>query len=302
MRRNAAPRTSGRRVRAAAGLPKVVHGCGDGPSGAWPSQQRLAQRLAPSVRACGHRGCTSLLTSNSGLAASLSSTNSLVYSAAMAGDVHGTVSATAMRTVWGIGAGVVVLVLVLMAWDHLWGNEPGGTHPFPVDPPTFFISMVISLACAGLVFGLVIPRVVHQVSTAPKWGAWLSGLAVPLAVVATWLGFPLVLAGGGVAIGLVARNTGVRSRWATAAIVLGILVLILGWWPQPFRPRLIRIRAAARRGPTCAYLRPERQCRTARPVLLFVGPAAGRDRRAEGGPVLLGGWDLVAPAGRSEKR
>jgi hypothetical protein len=37
-----------------------------------------------------------------------------------------------MRTVWGIGAGVVVLVLVLMAWDHLWGNEPGGTHPFPV--------------------------------------------------------------------------------------------------------------------------------------------------------------------------
>jgi hypothetical protein len=142
--------------------------------------------------------------------------------------VEGPATGATGRVVVWTAAAVVTLVVVLMAWDHLVGNEPGGTDAFPVDPPAFAISMLCTLATAAIVFGVVAPRALGNPSRAPVWAAWLSGAALPLAVVAGWLGFPLVLAGGGVGLGLVARTTGIHSRWATAAIVVGVLVLVYG--------------------------------------------------------------------------
>lgn len=42
-----------------------------------------------------------------------------------------------------------------------------------------------------------------------------------------WLGLPFVLGGGGIALGLLGRH-GERSRLATAAVVLGALVVVFG--------------------------------------------------------------------------
>ncbi len=122
----------------------------------------------------------------------------------------------------------MALVAALMAWDHLWGNERGGTEPFPVDLGAFLFSMVVSFICAGLIFFVLVPRTHPNVDKAPRRAMWLSGLAVPLTLVAAWLGFPLVLAGGGITLGLLARASGTRSRLALAAIAVGLLVLALG--------------------------------------------------------------------------
>ena len=58
-------------------------------------------------------------------------------------------------------------------------------------------------------------------AAACSWLAVVPGIAV------LWLGVPFVLAGGGVALGLLARRSE-RPRLATAAIVVGALVLALG--------------------------------------------------------------------------
>lgn len=110
------------------------------------------------------------------------------------GDLHA--SPASDPTTWLIGIGVIALVTVLMAWDHLWGNEPGAREPFPVDLGVFLVAMVISLVCAGLVFLVLVPRTRVDLRRAPRRALWLSGLAVPLALVAGWLGFPLIMAGG----------------------------------------------------------------------------------------------------------
>ncbi|MGH3712112.1 MAG: hypothetical protein ACRDT4_01385 [Micromonosporaceae bacterium] len=75
---------------------------------------------------------------------------------------------------------------------------------------------------------MLIPRTRRDLRRAPRRALWLSGLAVPLALIAGWLGFPLILAGGGIALGLMAPTTPARSRLALAAIVLGLLVLAFG--------------------------------------------------------------------------
>lgn len=54
-----------------------------------------------------------------------------------------------------------------------------------------------------------------------------SGLAFVPGLGFLWLGFPLVLAGGGVALGLLGRRSQ-RKRLATAAIAVGTIVVALG--------------------------------------------------------------------------
>jgi len=137
-------------------------------------------------------------------------------------------SSDSMRTIRVVGPSVVTLVAALMAWDHLWGNERGTQDSFPVDPSAFVVAMAISLACAGLVFLVLVPRTRLDPRRAPRRALWLSGLAVPLTVVAGWLGFPLIIAGGGIALGLLAPSTPTRSRAALAAIAVGLLVLVFG--------------------------------------------------------------------------
>ena len=108
-----------------------------------------------------------------------------------------------------------------MAVDHLLGDDPGLE-----DPPTLLLCCGLTLALAAVVFGRVVPRArAGDRRRAARHGLACSVLALVPGVAALWLGLPFVLAGGGIALGLRARGTG---RAATAAIVIGGLVLLLG--------------------------------------------------------------------------
>jgi hypothetical protein len=120
----------------------------------------------------------------------------------------------------GIGVAVTVLAIVAMAFDHLLRGSD--------DPAAFALSSAISLALSVYVFGFVVRRVKAQPAPAERAatrGFVLSVLSV-FAITLVWLGVPWVLAGGGVALGLLGR-TGERRRLAFGAVVLGALVLLL---------------------------------------------------------------------------
>jgi len=129
------------------------------------------------------------------------------------------------RETW-IGVGATALAVGAMAVDHLMGDDPAILE----DPLTFVISAVLCLVLAAFVFGRLVPRT----KAAPDMGAraaWrglvLSAIAVVGAPLVFWLGLPFVLAGGGVALGLLGTG-GPRRRLALAAIALGALVIGLG--------------------------------------------------------------------------
>jgi len=123
-----------------------------------------------------------------------------------------------------IGLGVSTLAVVAMAFDHLIDVEEG----FPADPPAFLIAVVVVLAVALIVFGLLVPRTKKgpaPAEQAAKRGFVCGLLAVP-SIGFIWLGVPFVVAGGAIALGLIGRG-GDRRRLATAALVLGSAVLVV---------------------------------------------------------------------------
>lgn len=125
----------------------------------------------------------------------------------------------------GIAGAAALLAVVLMAWDHLWGNEGNSDESFPVDAPTFFISLGLIAVAAGVVFGLTVPRGRTRSGSEARAAMVHSALAAVLALPAAWLGFPVVVAGAGVALGLDAM-TGQRRRLGMAALALGLVVMV----------------------------------------------------------------------------
>ena len=117
-----------------------------------------------------------------------------------------------------IGFAVTTLALVAMAFDHLVGDDPGLE-----DPVAFAISAALTLITAAIVFGVVVPRAIPEPAGAAKRGFGLSLISV-LGIALIWLGVTFVLAGGAIALGLVGRR-GARARLATAAVVIGLVVL-----------------------------------------------------------------------------
>ena len=133
------------------------------------------------------------------------------------------------RETW-IGVGTLALATAAMAVDHLFGNDPESDDSFPVDPVAFAISVGISALLAAFLFGRVVPRAKARGAESERTAvhaALCSGLAAVPGLGFLWLGFPLVLAGGGVALGLLGRRSR-RRRLATVAIVVGALVVALG--------------------------------------------------------------------------
>jgi hypothetical protein len=133
------------------------------------------------------------------------------------------------RETW-IGVGTLVLAVAAMAVDHLFGTDPDSDDSFPVDPAAFLISVGVSALLAAFLFGRVVPRAKARRSESERTAvqaAVCSGLAVVPGIGLLWLGFPLVLAGGGIALGLLGRR-GERRRLATAAVVLGMIVVVFG--------------------------------------------------------------------------
>jgi hypothetical protein len=132
------------------------------------------------------------------------------------------------RETW-IGVGTLALATAAMAIDHLFGNDPESNDDFPVDPVAFLISVGISALFAAFLFGRVVPRAKARGSESERTAvhaAVCSGLAAVPGLGFLWLGFPLVLAGGGIALGLLGRRSR-RRRLATAATALGLIVVVL---------------------------------------------------------------------------
>jgi hypothetical protein len=136
--------------------------------------------------------------------------------------------------VW-IAVGVTVLAIGLMAWDHLWGNEGGSDDSFPVDPATFFISLALIATAALVVFGLTVPRATRQPERVHRAALIHSVIALVLALPASWLGFPAVVAGAGIALGKHGLD-GAHRRLSILAIGLGVLVILFAIVATAFPP------------------------------------------------------------------
>ena len=125
--------------------------------------------------------------------------------------------------------GLVALAVAVgtMAVDHLLGTERTDDDGL-VDPTMFVSSVVLSLAVATVLFGWLVPR---ERRKGPERAA-RSGLVCSIASVVpglafVWIGFPFVIAGAGLALGLEGRRGATRVE-AGAAVLIGGLVLVLG--------------------------------------------------------------------------
>lgn len=125
----------------------------------------------------------------------------------------------------GIAGGVTLLAVGLMAWDHLWGNQRGAPDSFPVDPATFLVAVALIAVTGLVVFGVTVPRATRKPASIHRAALIHGGIAVVSALPAAWLGFPTVLAGGGIALGT--RGLGGPHRGlAIVAIAVGLLVIL----------------------------------------------------------------------------
>ncbi len=127
-----------------------------------------------------------------------------------------------------VGLVAILVAVGAMAVDHLIGTERTDDDGL-VDPTMFAISLVLSLSVAAVLFGWLVPR---ERRNGPERAA-RSGLVCSIASVIpglafVWVGFPFVVAGAGLALGLEGRG-GTRRTEAGAAVVIGALVLVLGF-------------------------------------------------------------------------
>jgi cytochrome bd-type quinol oxidase subunit 2 len=123
-----------------------------------------------------------------------------------------------------IAGAVTVLAVGLMAWDHLWGNERGSDDSFPVDPAAFFVALALIVVTALVVFGFTVPRAARNPGSVHRAALIHSGVALVLALPALWLGFPAVVAAGGIVLGIQAL-AGPHRRLAVVAIVAGLFLI-----------------------------------------------------------------------------
>jgi FtsH-binding integral membrane protein len=117
----------------------------------------------------------------------------------------------------GIGIAATLLAVAAMAVDHLVPGDPGG----------FAIGSALSVVLAAGLFAWLVPRAKVNPERAATTGLMCSALAVIPGIALIWLGLPFVLAGSGIALGLVGREGKRRGR-AIAAVLIGAAVLVLG--------------------------------------------------------------------------
>lgn len=129
----------------------------------------------------------------------------------------------------------MVIALALMAWDHLFGNQRGTDDAFPVDAPTFFLTAGLIVVAAIVVFGVTVPHPIKSPESVHRAALIHGVVTLVLAVPASWLGFPIVVAGGAIALGLRALD-GPHRRVAITAIVLGAVVMVFGILGTAFPP------------------------------------------------------------------
>lgn len=115
-----------------------------------------------------------------------------------------------------------------MAVDHLLGNESDNPDTGLVDPVAFVVSVALSIGVAVLLFGRVVPRAESRgPARAAVVGVILSVLSFVPGIGFLWLGFPFVIAGAGIALGLVGLS-GARRRLAILALAIAAAPILVG--------------------------------------------------------------------------
>jgi hypothetical protein len=125
-----------------------------------------------------------------------------------------------------IGVVATALAVATMAVDHLLGTDRGEDDEGAVDPGAFALTTGLCLITALIVFGRVVPGVAREPRRAGR-RALVCGLLAVATLPLAFLGFPVVLGGGALALGLIARGAEDR-RMGTIAAVLGATVLLVG--------------------------------------------------------------------------
>jgi len=116
-----------------------------------------------------------------------------------------------------IGVAAALYAVAAMAYDHLVPGDSGG----------FVIGAALSVVLAAALFAWLVPRAKATAERAANTGLVCSALAVIPGIALIWLGLPFVLAGSGIALGLVGRGGERRGR-ATAAVLIGAGLFVVG--------------------------------------------------------------------------
>lgn len=125
-----------------------------------------------------------------------------------------------------VGVVAVLAAVIGMAVDHLFGTDDDGETERFAEPGVFFGTAAGALIATLLLFRYVVRRTAHEPERAARRAIVCSLLAV-LALPLLFLAAPFPLAGAGIALGLIGRE-GRRRRLATAGVVLGLAVMVLG--------------------------------------------------------------------------
>jgi hypothetical protein len=113
-----------------------------------------------------------------------------------------------------------------MAIDHLIGTEAEPDESQAAEPIAFVASTALALALTFVLFRFVVAPASRDPDGAGKTAILYSVFAV-VTVPLLFLAVPFPFAGAAIALGLIGREGG-RGRLATAAAVIGVLVVALG--------------------------------------------------------------------------
>jgi cytochrome bd-type quinol oxidase subunit 2 len=131
----------------------------------------------------------------------------------------------AARDTW-IAVGVAVVSIATMAIDHLIGTENERDESQAAEPIAFVASAALALALTAVLFHFVVRPARRDPDVAVRRAILYSAFAVAT-VPLLFLAVPFPFAGAAIALGLVGRD-GRRPRLATAAVVIGALIVALG--------------------------------------------------------------------------
>jgi hypothetical protein len=135
--------------------------------------------------------------------------------------------AARMRT-WRMPALMGTAAAVVAAAIAVYGAY-GDPHPKSSQESGVPFLVIVDLAVAALLFGLVVPRALRSGSV--RWGLVPSILAL-VGVLAFWSGVPFVVGAAGALIAAQgrqrARDNGARAGGHTAALVLGAVAMAAG--------------------------------------------------------------------------
>jgi hypothetical protein len=135
-------------------------------------------------------------------------------------------SAVAATRETSIAVAVAAVSVVTMAIDHLIGTEAERDESQAAEPIAFVATTALALVLTGVLFRFVVRPAYADANGAATRAIVCSVLAVAT-VPLLFLAVPFPLAGAAIALGLLGRD-GRRRRLATAAAVIGVLVIALG--------------------------------------------------------------------------